>query len=328
MPKGVTSSSCLHGNRESRGLECRPIVAVTSLSPPEPAEAKRRKGALLVFVAYLFWGVFPLYVRALARLRPIEILVHRMLWSAVFLLIILTVTRRWQWLRSLRAPRVWLVFAASAFVLSCNWFGFLWAVDRGRVIDASLGYFINPFVSVLLGTVLLRERLRVGQMIALVPAALGVLWLAVQTGHVPWIGLMLALSFGLYGFLRKTAPLGALEGLMLETLILSPVALSLFVFWTVTGQNGFVASGGAFRALVMGAGPVTAVPLLLFAAGARRIPLSLAGVLQYVGPSLQLVVGTLIFHEPFGIVRLVGFGLVWTALALYTAEGLWRSRRV
>jgi chloramphenicol-sensitive protein RarD len=303
-------------------------VTVPSSSPTTPAEAERRKGAWLVFSAYLFWGVFPLYVRALARLRPLEILVHRMLWSAVFLLVVLAVTRRWQWLRALRAPRVWLVFAASAFVLSCNWFGFLWAVDRGRVVDASLGYFINPFVSVLLGMVLLRERLRVGQMTALIPAALGVLWLAAQTGHVPWIGLILATSFGLYGFLRKVAPLGALEGLTLETLILSPVALSLFVFWAATGHNGFVASGAPFRALVMCAGPVTAVPLLLFAAGARRIPLSLAGVLQYVGPSLQLLVGTLIFHEPFGIVRLVGFGLVWMALALYTAEGLWWSRRV
>ena len=279
-----------------------------------------------MLASYLLWGIFPLYVRALARLRPLEILVHRMLWSAVLLVVVITVTRKWGWLQKVRERRVWLTFTASAFVLSCNWFGFLWAVDRGRVVDASLGYFINPFVSVLLGVLLLRERLRRGQVVALVPAALGVLWLAVQTGHVPWIGLGLALSFGLYGFLRKTAPLGALEGLTLETLILSPVALGLFGFWWATGQSGFVAGAGGFRLLVMAAGPVTAVPLLLFAAGARRIPLSLAGIIQYVGPSLQLLVGVLIFGEPFGRVRLVGFGLVWAALVLYTLEGLWRQR--
>jgi len=163
--------------------------------------------------------------------------------------------------------------------------------------------------------------------VSLVPAALGVSWLAVQTGHVPWIGLVLALSFGLYGFLRKTAPLGALEGLTLETLLLSPVALGFFIFWWVTGHSGFAASGAGFRLLVMAAGPVTAIPLLLFAAGARRIPLSLAGIIQYVGPSLQLMVGILVFGEPFGRVRIIGFGLVWMALALYTIEGIWSGRR-
>ena len=280
-----------------------------------------------MLASYLLWGIFPLYVRALARLRPIEILVHRMLWSAVLLVALLTVTRRWGWLGKVRERRVWSTFAASALVLSCNWFGFLWAVDRGRVVDASLGYFINPFVSVLLGVVLLRERLRRGQIMSLIPAALGVLWLAVQTGHMPWIGLMLALSFGLYGFLRKTAPLGALEGLTLETLLLSPLALGLFIFWWATGRNGFASSGAGFRLLVMAAGPVTAIPLLLFAAGARRIPLSLAGIIQYVGPSLQLLVGVLVFGEPFGRVRIVGFGLVWTALVLYTIESLWYARR-
>lgn len=280
-----------------------------------------------MFASYLLWGIFPLYIRALARLRPIEILVHRMLWSAALLVVLLALSGRWGWLRKVRQRRVWLTFSASAFLLSCNWFLFMWAVDRGRVVDASLGYFINPFVSVLLGVVLLRERLRRWQIVALAPAALGVLWLAVQTGHVPWIGLGLALSFGLYGFLRKTAPLGALEGLTLETLLLSPLALALFIFWWATGQNGFAAAGGGFRLLVMAAGPVTAVPLLLFAAGARRIPLSLAGILQYVGPSLQLLVGVLVFGEPFGRVRMVGFGLVWMALALFSLEAVWFARR-
>ncbi|HEY8924957.1 MAG TPA: EamA family transporter RarD, partial [Polyangia bacterium] len=245
----------------------------------------------------------------------------------VFLVLALTLTRRWSWLGRTRDRRVWLTFTASAGALSCNWFAFLWAVDRGRVVDASLGYFINPFVSVLLGVVLLRERLRRSQVLALLPAALGVAWLAVQTGHMPWIGLMLALSFGLYGFLRKTAPLGALEGLTLETLLLAPLAAVFFLIWWARGQNGFVASGAAFRLLVMAAGPITAVPLLLFAAGARRIPLSLAGIIQYVGPSLQLLVGVALFGEPFGHVRIVGFGLVWAALVLYTLEGRWWQRR-
>ena len=297
----------------------------STLAPSSDAE--RSKGVVSVFASYVMWGIFPVYVRALARLRPIEILVHRMLWSAVFLVMLLTLTRRWGWLGRTRERRVWLTFTASAAALSCNWFVFLWAVDRGRVVDASLGYFINPFVSVLLGVVLLRERLRRGQVLALLPAALGVAWLALQTGHVPWIGLILALSFGLYGFLRKTAPLGALEGLTLETLLLAPLAAVLFVIWWARDQSGFVASGPAFRLLVLAAGPITAVPLLLFAAGARRIPLSLAGIIQYVGPSLQLIVGVLLFGEPFGRVRIVGFGLVWMALALYTLEGWWWQRR-
>jgi chloramphenicol-sensitive protein RarD len=282
-----------------------------------------RKGILYASAAYLIWGSFPLYFKALHDIAPLEILLHRMIWSLLFLFAVLAVRRQWAWLGKLRhQPKLVAGFAASALLLSANWFIYIWAVNNGRVIESSLGYFITPLINVLLGYVLLKERMRVGQWVAVAVAALGVAWLTFHAGSLPWIGLSLAMSFGTYGLLRKTAPLGALEGLSLETLLLFPFAAAYLAWLTSQGQSGFVAAGTHEKLLLLAAGPITAIPLLLFAAGARRIPMTTLGVLQYIAPSLQFILGVWLFHEEFGGERLMGFIAIWAALLLYSLEGL------
>jgi chloramphenicol-sensitive protein RarD len=215
-------------------------------------------------------------------------------------------------------------FAASALLLSANWLLYIWAVNSGHVIEGSLGYFINPLVNVMLGYLVLKERLRPVQWLAIGIAASGVLWLTWQAGRMPWIALLLAGSFGAYGLLRKTAKLGALEGLSFETMLLFPFAAAYLGWLSLHGANGFEQAGDSTRWLLAAAGPITAIPLLLFADGARKIPLSVLGLLQYIGPSIQLTLGIVLFKEEFTAARLVGFALIWSALALYAAEGLWR----
>jgi chloramphenicol-sensitive protein RarD len=227
----------------------------------------------------------------------------------------------------LRQPKVLAGFTASALLLSANWFIYIWAVNAGRVVDASLGYFINPLFSVMLGYLVLKERLRAGQWVAVGIAALGVLWLTVKAGALPWIGLSLAATFGAYGLMRKTAALDALEGLSLETALLAPIAAVALAWLAQHGQAAFVHADAHQWALLLAAGPITAIPLLCFAAGARRIPLSLLGLLQYIGPSLQLALGVLLWHEPFSAAKFAGYALIWSALALYTLEGVWARRR-
>jgi chloramphenicol-sensitive protein RarD len=281
---------------------------------------------LYAALAYALWGLFPVYFKALQGIPPSEILLHRMLWSLAFLLIVLAWRRQWSWLSSvLRQPRVLGAFTASALLLSSNWFIYIWAVNSGRVVESSLGYFINPLVNVLLGYMVLKERLRPGQWAAVAFAACGVAWLTWQAGHLPWIALVLAATFGSYGLLRKTAALGALEGLALETLLLFPLALGYLVYLTVIGQNHFLAASTMSQWLLVAAGPITAVPLLLFAAGARRISMSLLGLLQYIGPTLQLMLGVWLYNEPFDGAKLAGFAIIWAALLLYSLEGLWRA---
>lgn len=283
-------------------------------------------GILSALAAYILWGLFPLYFKSLQAIAPLEILAHRVLWSLLFLAAVLAWRRQWSWIGAVsRQPKILAGFAASALLLSVNWSIYIWSVNGGRVIDASLGYFINPLVNVLLGFLLLGERLRRAQWMAVALAVAGVAWLTWQSGHPPWIALALAATFGLYGLLRKTAALGALEGLSLETMVLFPLALGYLAYLTFAGRNGFLHAPPATQWLLAAAGPITAVPLLLFASGARRIPLSLLGLLQYIGPTLQLLLGVWLYHEPFGGARLAGFAMIWAALALYTAEGLWRG---
>ena len=284
-------------------------------------------GALYAALAFAIWGIFPLFFRQIAHVPSGEILIHRIVWSLVFVLVVLTLRRQWAWLKPvLRQPRVLLAFTASALLLSVNWLIYIWAVNNGHVIDASLGYFINPLVNVLLGYTVLHERLRRAQWAALALAAAGVLWLTIQAGHLPWIALALAGSFGAYGLLRKVATLGALEGLTLETLLLAPIAALVLGFLMVQGSSAFPAADATTNAWLIAAGPITAIPLLLFAAGARRISLTTLGLLQYIGPTIQLALGLWLFHEPFSAKRLIGFSLIWLALALYSAEGWWRAR--
>ena len=285
-----------------------------------------RLGILFASTAYAIWGLFPLYFKALQDIPSVEILMHRIVWSLGFLVLVLAWRRQWSWIVSLlRQPRVLAGFSASALLLSANWFVYIWAVNNGRVIDASLGYFINPLVSVLLGSVLLHERLRTIQWIAVALAAAGVFWLTWHSGHLPWIALALAITFGFYGLLRKTAALGALEGLSLETSILFPVAIAYLFMLTLDDRNAFAAASASSKWLLAAAGPITAIPLLMFGAAARRIPLSLLGLLQYIAPTVQLLLGVWLYHEPFGGARLTGFLLIWAALAVYSVEGLWRA---
>jgi chloramphenicol-sensitive protein RarD len=285
-----------------------------------------RTGMLYATLSYICWGMFPLYFKALQQIAPVEILVHRMLWSLLFVLALLAVRRQWSWLRTvLRQPRVLAGFAFSALLLSINWLLYIWAVNNDHVVDASLGYFINPLVNILLGLVFLKERLRPVQWLAVALAAAGVAWLTWQAGHPPWIGLALAFSFGGYGLLRKTALLGPLEGLTLEALLLFPLAFGYFVYLSWNGHNAFLSAPASTQWLLLAAGPITAIPLLLFAAGARRIPLSLMGLLQYLSPTLQLLLGVWLYHEPFGSARMAGFAVIWSGLVLYSAEGLWRN---
>lgn len=287
------------------------------------------RGIAYACAAYLLWGVFPIYFKALASVAPLEILGHRIVWSLAVCAILLLALRRLQWLAALRQqPRVLLWFTASALTVGVNWFVYIWAITAGRVVDASLGYFINPLVNVLIGALLLHERLRIGQLLAVSVAGAGVLWLTVQAGSPPWIGLVLALSWGLYGLLRKTAALGALEGLTLETVLLVPIAAAYLAWLAHSGQSNFVTGDSTIRLLLLASGPVTAIPLLLFAAGARRIPFSTLGVLQYLSPSLQLLIGVWLYGEPFSE-RALGYVLIWIALAMFTAESIvqsWRSR--
>lgn len=285
-------------------------------------------GILYAASAYVLWGLFPLYFMHLAAVPVTEVLVHRIVWSLVFVLALLGGRRHWGWLApALRQPRVLGAFALSALLLSCNWLTYIWAVSNGHVIDASLGYFITPLVHVLLGYTVLHERPRRLQWAALALATLGVIWLTALTGKLPWIALVLAASFGVYGLLRKIAVLGALEGLTLETLLLAPPALIALALWWGRGPASFPAAELSTNALLIGVGPLTAVPLLLFAAGARRIPMTTLGLLQYIGPTIQFGLGVWLFNEPFGGQRLVGFGLIWAALALYSADGWWTARR-
>jgi chloramphenicol-sensitive protein RarD len=285
-------------------------------------------GIPLALMAYVVWGLMPLYFREVSHVAPFEIVLHRTLGALVFVFVVLAALRRFEWLRpTLRAPRQVLAFAVSALLLSGNWLLYVWAVNNGHVIDSSLGYFINPLVYVLLGYFVLHERPRPAQWGAIALAAAGVVWLTVLAGKLPWIALLLAGSFGVYGLMRKTATLGAIEGLALETLLLAPVAAVLLALWTWQGGTALAAAEPSTLGWLLLAGPLTAVPLLFFAAGARRIPLATLGLLQYVGPTLQFGLGIWLFREPFDRARLVGFALIWTACALYSAEGWWQLRR-
>ena len=284
-------------------------------------------GVLYAALAFTWWGLFPLYFRIVTTVPAPEILAHRIVWSLVFLLGVLALRRQWAWLGQVsRQPRVLAAFAASALLLACNWLTYLWAVNNGHVIDASLGYFINPLVNVLLGYTLLHERPRRAQWIALSLATLGVLWLTLALGKLPWIALVLAASFGAYGLMRKVAVLGPLEGLALESILLAPLALLALAFWSRQGNASFPAPDALTNLWLVAFGPITAVPLLLFAAGARRLPLTTLGLLQYIGPTIQFAIGGWVFREPFTAIRLVGFGCIWLALLLYSADG-WRSAR-
>ena len=287
----------------------------------------RRLGIAYALTAYGIWGLLPLYLKLLGTVPPVELVAHRIVWAAVLLVALELLLRQQAWLTHVvERPRVLLTFLASATVLTINWLVYIYAVSVGRVVDGSLGYFINPLVSVVLAVVVLKERLRPTQWAAVALAGAGVLWLTVLAGQLPWIGLILAATFGLYGLLRKTAPIDSLGGLTLETLLLLPLAGGYLLWLSSDGRSSWTGAAPSLRAWLVAAGPITAIPLLSFAAGARRIPLSLVGILQDLGPSLQLGLGVLVFHEPLPPAKLCGFALIWLAVAVFTLEGAMLTR--
>jgi chloramphenicol-sensitive protein RarD len=278
--------------------------------------------------AYLLWGLFPLYWPLLAPSSALEVLAHRVLWSLAVVGVLLTVTRRAGRLRVLVGDRRRLArLALAAAAIAGNWGTYIYAVMTDHVVEASLGYFVNPIVTVLLGVLVLGERLGPVQWTALGVAGLAVAVLTVENGRPPWIALVLAFSFGAYGLLKKTARAGTVEGFAVETAVLAPVAAAYVVALGLTGAGTFPSAGPGHAVLLALAGVVTAVPLLLFGAAASRVTLTTLGLMQYVNPTMQFLLGVLLFREPLPPVRLLGFVLVWCALALFTADLLRVHRR-
>jgi len=283
-----------------------------------------RRGIALGVAAYLLWGVFPAFFHLLGAAAPTEILAHRVLWTLVLMAVILSVVRGWGALRSL-PPRVWAMITAAAALIAVNWGLFIYATTVGHVVEVALGYYIGPLVSVLIGVVVLRERLRLLQWVAVGIATAAVLVIAVGDHRVPWLGLGLAVSFATYGLIKKTVPLPATASLTAEGVVLAPLAAAYLVFLQLAGTATLTGHGAGHVALLVLTGPVTAVPLLLFGAAARRIPLTTLGTLQYLAPTLQFLLGVVVYGEVMPAERWVGFGLVWVALVVFTGD-LVRSR--
>ncbi|MBL6276762.1 EamA family transporter RarD [Micromonospora fiedleri] len=287
-----------------------------------------RLGYLYGFAAYLMWGFFPLYFKLLRPAGPLEILAHRVVWSVAFVALLLLAMRNIGFLRALlRRPRTLAGIAVAAVLIGVNWFTYIYGVNSDRVVETALGYFINPLVVVLLGVVVLRERLRPAQWWALGIGTVAVAVLTVDYGQLPYIALILALTFGGYSLVKKQLGLPAAEGLFVESAVLALPALGYLGWIATTGDIAFGQVSTAHTLLLVLAGALTAIPLLLFAGAANRLPLSSLGMLQYVGPILQLGCGVLIFHEPMPPARLAGFALVWLALIIFTADGFRQARR-
>jgi chloramphenicol-sensitive protein RarD len=288
-----------------------------------PPVDERRTGVAAGLAAYLLWGLFPLYFPLLEPAGGLEIVAHRVVWSLLFIGLLLTVLRGWsQVRRAVTDRRTLLVLSGAAVLIVVNWLVFVYAVNSGHVVESSLGYFINPLVSVLLGVVVFRERLRRLQWLAVALAAVAVVVLTVDYGHPPWIALALAGSFGLYGLMKKLVRVEAAPGLFIETALVFLPALAVIVVLEAQGSAAFAHEGAGNAVLLALSGVATAVPLLLFAAAARRVPLSTVGLLQYVNPLIQLAIGVFVLGEPMPPARLVGFAIVWLALAVFTVDSL------
>lgn len=286
-----------------------------------------RSGVLFGIAAYGLWGVLPLFWKAIEAVPADEILAHRTVWSLLVVALLLALRGERRWLReALRSRRTLLTFSATAVLLAVNWLTYVWAVNNGRIVESSLGYFINPLLYVVLGMVFLKERLRRWQTVAVVLALAAVVTLTIGKGVPPWIALTLAVTFGFYGLLRKTASLGSMQGLAFETGLLLVPALAYLAFLEVQGAGHFGRGGAGLSAGLALTGVATAVPLMLFAASARRVTLVTVGLLQYLAPTLQFLIGVVVYEEPLTPVDVVGFVLIWTALAIYSAEGLAASR--
>lgn len=295
---------------------------------PSADHRSGQSGLLAAVGAFVLWGLFPLYLKPLSGVPALEVIAHRIVWCCVLVFAWLALRGELGLVRAALADAVSRRrLLASATLISINWLIYVWAVTHEHVLDASLGYFINPLVNVLLGVVVLGEKLNRAQKSAVALAAAGVLYLAIVAGRPPWIALALAASFGMYGLIRKVVAVDSVPGLATETLLLAPFAVVLLAWNEMQGVAALGHSTALVNTLLVGSGLITAIPLVLFAFGARRIPLSTVGLVQYIGPTLQFLIGVLVFNEAFSFSRGIGFAFIWIALAVYAADGLWRSRK-
>ncbi|MEO1242961.1 MAG: EamA family transporter RarD [Pseudomonadota bacterium] len=298
---------------------------MTNISAKDSSSAVR-DGLLFGVIAYTLWGLFPIYLKAVGEASALEILAHRILWSVPFGAVLIALRKQWGEVRkALTTPRVLVLLGVSALAISFNWLIYVWSVVNDRILEASLGYYINPLMYVAAGVFILGERLRPAQIVAVCLATIGVLVLTFGAGVFPWVSLTLAVLFTVYGYIRKTTPVGAMPGLFVETTLLSPLAL-IYLLWLMnSGTAVFLQSSITMDTLLVLAGPVTVVPLVLFALSARRLRLSTLGFLQYIGPTLQFVLG-LYYGEPFTWAHGVCFGLIWTGLAVFSFDAARASR--
>ena len=297
-------------------------------SPPAQPADHARRGALAATLCYLLWGLVPLYWTQLAAVNPVELIAHRHVWSLVLLAGLMAAQGGFGAVTTVRrTPRALGTYLLSATLLTANWLVYVWGVNTGHVIETSLGYFLVPLVNVAAGRFVLHEHLRRVQWIAIVLAATGVAVMVAQLGRPPWIALVLAATWGGYSLMRKQSSLGSLAGLTMETLLLAPLALGFLAWQHHTGAGALGRVDLRTHALILSSGAITAIPLLLFAYGARRIRLSTLGLLQYLAPSVQLGLGIWVYHEPFSRARVFGFAFIWAALAVYTADNVLAQRR-
>jgi chloramphenicol-sensitive protein RarD len=290
-----------------------------------PSHAEAGSGLLYGVTAYLIWGFFPVYFKAFGSIAPLQIVSHRIVWSLAFLVLISFRPGRWHDIRqAMTDRRSLLILVSTALLIATNWLVFIIAVGHGQILQSSLGYFITPFVSVLLGMVFLKEQLRRLQLIALLLAAAGVITLTVSYGSIPWTALILAVTFGSYGLLRKVVKTDALAGLTVETVVLAPLACAFLFFSAWRGEGAFLSSGLKIDLLLVSAGVATAVPLLLFAAAARRLRLATIGFLQYITPTMHFLLAVGVYNEPFSSAHLASFLCIWAGLICYSWDA-WRT---
>ncbi len=286
-------------------------------------------GILYALATYILWGLFPIYWKQVAYVPAAQLIGHRIFWSFVLLIVIILATRQWGKFRAKLDAKSLKSHGLAALLLSVNWLTYVWAVNNGFIVESSLGYFINPLLSVLLGMIFFKEKLRPIQWIPLGLATIGVLYLSFAYGRLPWIALTLAFSFAFYGLLKKKSTLGSLYGLTLETGIMLIPALAYLAYAASTGEGAFLQIDQRTDYFLMGAGVVTTIPLILFAKAAQRIPLTMIGLMQYIAPTGQFLIGVLLYKEGFSATQAIGFGIVWTALIFFWIEGWWsRKRRV
>ena len=303
------------------------VASAASTTPTLPLGTKGGGGPAAALAAFVMWGLFPLYLIGLLSVSAMQITAHRITWSCVFVLAWLALRRELgQLWAAVTRKGVLIRLAASAFFIAVNWLGFAWAVNHGHVLEVSLAYFMGPLLNILLGIFVLSERLDRTQWIAVGFAAAGVAYLTFVAGHTPWIALMVGSSFAFYGLIRKTVSIDALPGLAVETILLTPFAAGYLIWCELHGTGTLGHSSGLIDALLLLGGVVTSVPLFLFAYGARRVPYSTIGVLQFIAPTMQLVCGLVVFGEPFESARATGFVLIWMGLLIYAGNALWRAR--